>query len=137
MRTTACLRVTSFAAVPSCATLSYAQKADEPDEKSRLPDVKENDHAGGDETPTPPGGPPPNVRAPEEVEVAKNAGVGSDLAYASQSVVEVGGVLAFRHQSKTTLFRVSPSIGYFFVDNVELTLFPEVTVTHVAADVNA
>lgn len=129
-----CLRVTSFATVLSCATLTYAQKDDKTDDKGSLPDVKEVDHAGGDETPTPPGGPPPNARAPEEVEVAKNAGVGSDLAYASKSVVEVGGALALRHQSKTTLFRVSPSIGYFFVDNLELTLFPEVTVTHIAAD---
>ncbi len=68
------------------------------------------------------------------VEVAKNTGVGSDLAYASRSVVEVGGVLAFRHQSKTTNFRLSPSVGYFFIDNLELTLFPELVITRIAAD---
>jgi hypothetical protein len=74
------------------------------------------------------------VSIPKEVEVAKNAGVGSDLAYATRSVVEMGGALSLRHQSDTTAFRVSPSIGYFFVDNLELTLFPELTVTRIGAD---
>lgn len=134
MKLTACLRVTSFAAVLFCTALTYAQDAAKADDKGDLPSVKQTDHAGGDQTPTPPGGPPPEVRAPDEVEVAMNAGVGSDLAYASQSVVEVGGVLALRHQSETTLFRVSPSIGYFFVDNLELTLFPELTITRIGAD---
>ena len=137
MKLTACLRVTSFATVLSCATLTYAQNAASTDEKSTLPDVKQTDHAGANDTPTPPGGPPPDVRAPEEVEVAKNAGVGSALAYASRSVVEVGGVLALRHQSETTLFRVSPSIGYFFVDNLELTLFPEIIITRIGDDEGA
>jgi opacity protein-like surface antigen len=120
--------------VLTCAALTNAQNTPKPDDKSSLPDVKENDHAGANDTPTPPGGPPPNVRAPEEVEVAKNAGVGGDLAYATRSVVEVGGVLALRHQSETTQFRVSPSIGYFFADNLELTLFPELTITRISGD---
>ena len=134
MKLIACLRVTSFATVLSCATLTYAQNAAKPEDKGSLPDVKETDHAGADDTPTPPGGPPPDIRAPEQVDVAKNAGVGSDLAYASKGVVEMGGVLALRHQSETTLFRLSPSIGYFFVNNLELTLFPELIITRIAAD---
>lgn len=134
MKPIACLRVTSFAAVLSCASLTYAQNADKTDDKGGLPGVKETDHSGGDQNPTVPGGPPPEVRAPEKVEVAKNAGVGSDLAYASKSVVEAGGVLALRHQSETTQFRIAPSFGYFFVDNLELTLFPELNITHIAAD---
>ena len=136
MKLSACLSVTSFATVILCASSIYAQPNPK-DDKDRVPDVKETDHAGDEKAPTPPGGPPPDVRVPEEVEVAKNAGVGSDLAYASQSVVEVGGVLALRHQSETTLFRVSPSIGYFFIDNVELTLFPELIITRIAADDSA
>lgn len=130
----ACSRLTSIAVVLSCTTLAYAQNADKSDDKGVLPNVKETEHAGGDQTPTPPGGPPPNVNMPEQVEVAKNAGVGSDLAYATRSVVEMGGVLALTHQSKTTLFRVAPSIGYFFVDNLELTLFPELNITHIGGD---
>jgi hypothetical protein len=120
--------------VLSCATLAFAQGAAKTDDQDALPPVKETDHAGANDVPTPPGGPPPDVRAPDEVEVAKNAGVGSPLAYASRSVVEVGGVLAFRHQSETTSFRVSPSIGYFFIDNVELTLFPDLIITRIKGD---
>jgi hypothetical protein len=120
--------------VLSCPGLSYAQNGAKPDDKSNLPDVKQTDHAGPNDTPTPPGGPPPKVHVPDEVEVAKNAGVGSDLAYATRSVVEVGGILAFRHESDTTMFRLAPSIGYFFVDNLELTLFPELTITHIGGD---
>lgn len=135
MKLIACgLRVTSFATVLSCAALSYAQNSGQPNDRSGLPGVKENDRAGADDTPTPPGGPPPDVRVPNEVEVAKNAGVGSDLAYASRSVVEMGGVLALRHQSETTQFRVAPSIGYFFADNLQLTLFPDLTITRIGAD---
>lgn len=133
MKPTTCLHVISLATVLSCATLTYAQEADKDDDKGDLPGVKETDHAGADETPTPPGG-RQEVGAPDEVEVARNAGVGSDLAYASQSVVELGGVLALRHQSETTVLRVSPSIGYFFVDNVELTLFPEFIITRIDGD---
>jgi hypothetical protein len=129
-----CLRVTSFTTVLSCATLTYAQGADSPDDKGGPPKVNQTDQAGAGDTPTPPGGPPPDIRVPEEVDVAKNAGVGSDLAYASKTVVEMGGVLALRHQSETTLFRFSPSIGYFIVDNIELTLFPEIIITRIGAD---
>lgn len=58
-------------------------------------------------------------------DVTTNAGGES---YADAGVVELGGNLAFTRASKTTTFRIAPSIGYFVVDRVELTLFPEVTV---------
>lgn len=131
MKLTSLLRATSFTATLSCAALTYAQEQTSDDDGS--PNIKETDHADADETPTPPGG-SSDVQAPDEVEVARNAGVGSDLAYASRSVVEMGGVLALRHQSETTVFRISPSIGYFFVDNVELTLFPEFIITRLGGD---
>lgn len=131
----ACLSVSSFAIAILVAPLTRAQNSDKPrDESDERTRVKETDLAGAHDTPTPPGGPPPHIRAPEEVEVSRNAGVGSPLAYASRSVVEVGGVLALRHQSQTTMFRVAPSIGYFFVDNLELTLFPELVITHIGGD---
>ncbi len=66
--------------------------------------------------------------------VITGAGVGSDVSYASQGVVEVGGSLAFTHASETTTFRVAPSVGYFFIDNLELTLFPELVMIHVDGD---
>jgi hypothetical protein len=65
------------------------------------------------------------------VQVAQNAGAGSDLAFADASVVELGGTFALTHASETTTFRISPSLGWFFVDNVELTLFPDLTIVDV------
>jgi hypothetical protein len=92
--------------------------------------IREQQYAAPDERPTPPSG--ARIGSPEPVEVAQFAGVGSPLAYARSSVVELGGVLALVHDSDTTLFRIAPSVGYFPVDNLEFTLFPELRITHVA-----
>jgi hypothetical protein len=63
--------------------------------------------------------------------VVTGAGVGSDVAYASRGVVELGGSLAITHASDTTTIRIAPSVGYFFIDNLELTLFPDITIIDV------
>ena len=57
--------------------------------------------------------------------------MGSPLSYASQSVVELGGMLALTHASQTTVFRIAPVLGYFIYDNLELSLFPELSVIDV------
>jgi hypothetical protein len=67
----------------------------------------------------------------ERADVAIDAGVGSRIAYARATVVELGGVLALTHASETTTFRIAPSVGYFIVDNIELTLFPELGILKV------
>jgi len=80
---------------------------------------------------------PPNtvdideLKEVDSANVALDAGVGSPIAYASASVVELGGTLALTHQSETTLFRIAPSVGYFIVDNIELTLFPELIIANI------
>jgi hypothetical protein len=89
-----------------------------PDERPQPPRSEAVDTLG-DQTTTP---------------VATGAGVGSDIAYASRGIVELGGTLALTHQSQTTIFRLAPSVGYFIVDNLELTLFPELLVTNVDGD---
>jgi hypothetical protein len=94
--------------------------------------VKTQDYAAPGAQPT-----PPNKTSPEELEsqedlqVAMDTGVGSGVAYASESVVELGGMFALTHASDTTVFRIAPLVGYFFVDNLELTLFPELAVINV------
>jgi hypothetical protein len=80
--------------------------------------------------PAPPATPRP-AGAPDQVEVSRGAGVGSPLGYARRTVVELGGLLALTHQSQTTEFRIAPSIGYFFIDGLELTLFPELQIVDV------
>jgi hypothetical protein len=81
--------------------------------------------------------PPPNTVDVDELKeidsanVALDAGMGSPIAYARASVVELGGTLALTHQSETTIFRIAPSVGYFVIDNIELTLFPELNISNV------
>jgi hypothetical protein len=83
---------------------------------------------------------PPNqvdveeLQSTERAEVSLGAGEGSTVAYASATVVELGGSLALTHASETTTFRIAPSVGYFVVDNIELTLFPDLTILHVGGD---
>lgn len=66
--------------------------------------------------------------------VAMNAGIGSDLAYARRSIVELGGTLALVHESETTTFQIEPQLGYFLVDNLELSLFPTLKIIHLDDD---
>jgi hypothetical protein len=91
--------------------------------------VRVQEYAAPAERPEPPAG--ARLGPPQQVEVAQFAGVGSPLAYARATIVELGGTLALVHDSDTTTFRIAPSIGYFPVDNLELTLFPELRITHV------
>ena len=96
-------------------------------------EVEERDYSSEAQQPAPPNA-GAEARTPSDIEVAKDAGVGSPLAYARRSIVELGGTLALTHDGDITLFRISPSIGYFFVDNVELTLFPNLSILHFADD---
>lgn len=96
-------------------------------------EVQEHDYGSDEQQPAPPNA-QTDLSAPSEIDVAKNAGVGSPLAYARRGVVELGGTLALTHDGDITVFRISPSVGYFFVDNVELTLFPNLSIVHFADD---
>jgi hypothetical protein len=116
------------------ARAAYAQQP--PAESAPQPEPVEGttlsttDHS--DQRPEPPGKlSSEDLKRSERAELAVAAGMGSDLAYAHATVLELGGSLAFTHASETTIFRIAPSIGYFLVDNVEFTLFPEVTVVNV------
>jgi hypothetical protein len=94
--------------------------------------VKGRDYAPESAEPQPPGEiSEQQLEQLESPEVALDAGVGSEIAYASQSIVELGGTLAFWHASQTTEFSIAPSVGYFVADNLELTLFPQLRITDV------
>lgn len=100
---------------------------------ARAQDLQERDYSSEAQQPAPPNA-ATEVNTPSQIEVAKDAGVGSPLAYARRSIVELGGNLALTHDGDITVFRISPSVGYFFVDNVELTLFPNLSIVHFADD---
>jgi hypothetical protein len=68
--------------------------------------------------------PRPPVPAPTvpETGVTKQAGIGGTQAYSRAGVLELGGSAGFAAASNYTRFEVSPSVGLFLVDNVELSL---------------
>jgi hypothetical protein len=82
--------------------------------------------------PTPPER--PGVVDRDGVEVAEDAGVGSELAYASQTVLELGGTFSFFNHSETTQFTLSPFLGYFIIDGLQLSLLGQFTINHISAN---
>jgi hypothetical protein len=68
--------------------------------------------------------PQPPVPAPTvpETGVTRQAGVGGTQAYARAGVLELGGSGGFAAASNYSRFELSPSIGLFVVDNLELSL---------------
>jgi len=98
--------------------------------------IKPHDYSKPNQEPKPPE-PPGSVKQLEggqPVDVAIKAGEGSPIAYGRRSVVELGGSLAFTHQSETTTFTFTPTVGYFVADNFELSLLPELRITDVEAN---
>ena len=71
------------------------------------------------------------VARAQDSQVTMNAGAGGTLGYADRSVAELGGTLALKHASKTTTFRITPTIGYFVLRGVELSLLPDFTIIDV------
>jgi hypothetical protein len=84
--------------------------AGEPDEN--LPPAQDD----SDPQPTPP--------APElpPAGVVEQAGVGGQVAYARSGVLEFGGFIGLLLADELTQFTLSPSVGWFVVNNFELSL---------------
>jgi hypothetical protein len=74
---------------------------------------------------------PPTVEArPPEATIVTGAGAGSDVAYASQFVVELGGMTAFTRRNDITMLRLAPMFGWFIIDNLEISLLPDLLLVH-------
>lgn len=73
--------------------------------------------------PTPPS---PVVNA-EKPGVQLQAGVGSDTAFAHAGVVELGGSAGLTIASALKSFDLSPSVGYFIADNLQLSVLSGIT----------
>ncbi len=67
--------------------------------------------------------PAPPVPAPGVPDngVTEQAGVGGTQAYARAGVLELGGSAGFARASDFTQVNVSPSVGWFFMDNLQLS----------------
>jgi hypothetical protein len=68
--------------------------------------------------------PQPRVAAPTvpRTGVTQQAGVGGTQAYGRAGVLELGGSAGFAAASNYSRFELSPSIGLFVVDNLQLSL---------------
>lgn len=73
--------------------------------------------------------PAPAISRPQTT-VVKQAGIGGPVAYGRSGVLELGGSLAFTAADDFTSFSLSPSIGWFFADNLELSAI--LRISHVA-----
>jgi len=57
----------------------------------------------------------------EGLDVKRQAGTGSDIAYAEAGVLELGGSGAFEVSSAGTFLALRPFVGWFIANNIELT----------------
>lgn len=71
-----------------------------------------------DADPAPPPAMPAGVVSPT---VTEQAGVGGTQAYGRAGVLELGGSFGFAKAPSFTQLNVSPSVGWFFADNLELS----------------
>src|SRR5436190_10325744 len=101
----------------------WAQTVPDPDPNNRTT-VGEGTPRGQLPPPRSDHDPQPPVPAPTvpETGVTRQAGVGGTQAYARAGVMELGGSGGFAAASNYSRFELSPSIGMFLVDNVELSL---------------
>lgn len=63
---------------------------------------------------------PPSPTGPQE-RIYEKAGLGSYIPYAKSGVVELGGSMSFVTANEFDQFTLSPSVGWFFADNLQLS----------------
>jgi len=63
--------------------------------------------------------------------IVNQAGVGGDVAYGRAGVLELGGSMSFTGASDFTNLSLSPSLGWFFTDNLELSAI--MRLSHISA----
>lgn len=125
----------SLAMVSLIPTVALAQNAD----VNAQGDVKANSglsqsgqaagttSTGGPARPLPPpqssNDPAPPVPAPgvPDTGITEQAGVGGTQAYGRAGVLELGGSAGFAKGGDFTQLNISPSVGWFFMDNLEIS----------------
>jgi hypothetical protein len=71
---------------------------------------------------------PPKIEG-KEMELKRQAGIGSEFAYAESGVVEVGGSINFSDTKSRVSSGFTPSVGYFFNDNLQISALTNFTYT--------
>jgi hypothetical protein len=105
------------------SSVAFAQTIPDPDPNER---VQVGEGAPSEALPPPrsdhdPRPPAPAATVPR-TGVTEQAGIGGTQAYARAGVLELGGSGGFAAASNYNRFELSPSIGLFLVDNLELSL---------------
>jgi hypothetical protein len=72
---------------------------------------------------------PPKIEAGKRAEMKRQAGIGSEHAYASAGVVEAGGAVTYSSSESRTTAGLTPSMGYFFADNFQVSALTNFTYT--------
>jgi hypothetical protein len=119
-----------LAATSTVATAQQPEEPDEPDEPAPDPDPIGTPDATAPPTPSSqlppprsdsdPQPPVPAVGVPPGG-IVRQAGVGGPVGYARAGVLELGGSAGFAFASDYRNVNVSPTIGWFLVDNLELS----------------
>jgi hypothetical protein len=105
------------------AGVASAQQVPDPDPNNRVP-LGEGTPPSQLPAPRSDHDPLPPVPAPTvpTTGVTEQAGIGGTQAYGRAGVLELGGSAGFSAASNYTRFELSPSIGLFLIDNVQLSL---------------
>lgn len=77
---------------------------------------------------------PPKIEAGMSAEMKHQAGIGSNYAYSAAGVVEVGGAINYSSSKSRTSAGFTPSVGYFFIDNFQISALTNFTYTHLKED---
>ncbi|SMF64699.1 hypothetical protein [Pseudobacteriovorax antillogorgiicola] len=72
---------------------------------------------------------PPRIDGGKTVKLKRQAGIGSRYAYAEAGVLEIGGAINFSTTDSRTDAGFTPSIGYFFSDNFQVSALTNFTYT--------
>jgi hypothetical protein len=64
---------------------------------------------------------PPKIKTGDSVSMKRQAGIGSQFAYAEAGVLEVGGSINYSSTETRTDAGITPSIGYFVADNFQMS----------------
>ncbi len=79
-----------------------------------------NETADGSEARPEP--PKPVIAEPDAPGYRSQAGIGSEIAFAHAGVIELGGSIGLTLASGLVDFNVSPTVGYFIADNIQLSV---------------
>ena len=101
----------------SAPVLASAQTGEEVPEDDDM--VKESIGMETDNDPIPE--PPRPAVIERDQKILEQAGTGSTIAYAEAGVLELGGSASFSTSNALTTTTVSPTIGWFIADNIQLS----------------